>query len=228
VSFDVLRRLFFCCPLPSVEQVDSIEANQLYSRGSGSGIRFLLIVLLIVLLPVPIQGNNCGDNRMGWRKFSVVVPIKNEIFTPSGTQNIAPGLILATDDTVFNSKNAISIGRSSKTCLLLPNPQGQSTSSFSQFDCIWVFNLRLSTSQPGQLMLQGGYYRNPAVAPAQDANTPAKQFVGITGGTGVFSGAYGVARIIPLSLSATPPTWGFTFYLRVPGSSNCDSCGSGC
>lgn len=199
-----------------------------YRAAQVVGSIFFLPWLLLVLAKVVgsstnNNNNNNSNNRQGWRKFSVVVSDRSgDVFVPSTT----PGsnTFLLKDNSVFNSRRTFTIGRSSMRCLVLPPLSGGvSTSS----DCIWIFDLRLSNSQPGQLMLQGSYYRNVGTANSADPNQPPTQFVGITGGSGVFTGAYGVARIIPLDLSATPQLWGFTFYLKVPrGSSSSSSNGS--
>jgi hypothetical protein len=175
---------------------------------------------------VKVVGSSTNDNnnsRQGWRKFSVVVLDRaGDVFVPSTSPG--PGTFLVKDNAVLNSRRTFTIGRSSMRCLVLPALNGGTPTSS---DCIWIFDLRLSNSQPGQLMLQGSYYRNINTPNNLDPNQPPTQFVGITGGTGVFTGAYGVARIIPLDLTAIPPLWGFTFYLKVPRGYSSSSSSNG-
>jgi hypothetical protein len=189
------------------------------------GIIFLIPWILLILVKVVASStnDNNNNNRQGWRKFSVVVLDRaGDIFVPPTSPG--PGTFLVKDNAVLNSRRTFTIGRSSMRCLVLPALNGGTSTSS---DCIWIFDLRLSNSQPGQLMLQGSYHRNVNLQNSLDPNQPPTQFVGITGGTGVFTGAYGVARILPLDLTAQTPLWGFTFYLKVPRGSSSSSSSNG-
>lgn len=172
------------------------------------------IVLLIISaeLTCSSSSNQKNNPRQGWSKFSVVVLDSSNTFIPSPSL----GSFLLKDNAVVNSKRTLTIGRCSQRCLVVP---GLNNGAANSADCIWVFNLKLSNSQPGQIMLQGSFFRTPNIAPPADPNLPPTQFIGITGGTGIFTGAYGVARIIPLDLTAQPPIWGYTFYIKVPRNS---------
>jgi hypothetical protein len=146
--------------------------------------------------------------QYGWRKFSVVVGYSNAVTIPS-TGPRAPGHVFLSDDFVFNTKQNENIGRMFQRCLLLPSDG--TDPFFTYFECLWQFELRLRSSQPGNLMLQGTFFNEGGfIAPYPD-----KQYFAIVGGTGAFTGVYGVARFKPLNLNAIPPTFCYTFYLKL-------------
>lgn len=145
----------------------------------------------------------------GWQKFTVLIGgVYTNVPPPTNVFNV--GDFLVGDNVIINQKRNTQIGQAFQTCKF--PPPLNNVQSFN-FDCLFVFSLTFSNGKPGQIMAQGPFYRKE-INPASDPNTPNTQFITITGGTGCFVGVFGIIRIEPTDLAATPPLYGYTFYFK--------------
>lgn len=149
---------------------------------------------------------------MDFRKFSVVVGYANDLYIPDrGNGELQGGDLYVADEYVYNTKQNDLIGRMYQRCVALPSA---TAAPVSLWECLWEFELQLRSSQPGKLQVQGTWINDGTSTPGS-IGFPDKQFYGIVGGTGAFTSVFGVARMMVLNFNAIPPTYCYTFYVKL-------------